>query len=50
MPAAGGVPCWTPLFYYLKLTEDSEMTNKKFLTYDEQIEKIEVCRFEKLTE
>lgn len=41
MPAAGGVHAWTPPFLCHKIREDSEMTNKTFFTYDEQIEKLE---------
>ena len=28
-------------FFYAKIKEDSEMANKTFFTYDEQIEKLE---------
>ena len=42
MPAAGGVPCVGSTFLLpQKQKEDSEMANKTFFTYDEQIEKLE---------
>ena len=41
MPAAGGVPCVGSTFLCPKTKEDSEMANKTFFTYDEQIEKLE---------
>ena len=40
MPAAGGVHAWAPFFYPYHAKEESELANKTFFTYEQQIEKL----------
>lgn len=40
MPAAEGVHAWAPFFYSYSAKEKSEMPNKTFFTYEQQIEKL----------